>query len=342
MERADSSFQLDFSTNDYLGLSNNEQLKTAATYATSKYGTGGRSSRLVSGLTELYQNLERDLARFFETETATIFGSGYLTNLGVICSLADSSTTVVADHKVHASIIDGIKLSGAKLLRFRHNDLNSFAQQISRVESKRVLIAVESVYSMDGDLADVQYFVDYSATHSIPLLVDEAHALGVYGKGLARSPHENVIVTGTFSKAFGSYGGVVAASEKIKELIVNKSRSLIYSTALPPSVLGSIGAALKIIKSESNLGLEVLQKSERLRSGFVSAGFDVSASCSHIVPLVLGTRSKELAMKFAEESVKVPYIKAPTVPEGKERLRFSVCQHHSNEDIDYILERVLG
>ncbi|MFA4887967.1 MAG: 8-amino-7-oxononanoate synthase [Candidatus Omnitrophota bacterium] len=337
---------IDFSSNDYLSLSNHPKLIAAAKEALGKYGAGSSASRLLSGDLDIHHELEGAVARLKNKEHAMVFNSGYQANIGIISSLCAAGDAVFCDRFCHASIIDGILLSGARLFRFRHNDPGHLEDILKKERSryKNILIVTETVFSMDGDMPLLGPLVDIKARYNGNLMVDEAHATGVYGasgsgvveeQGLSR---EVDYIMGTFGKALGSFGAYLAAAKSDIDYLVNKCRSFIYSTALPPAIISVNLASIELLSEEPYRRAKLLESAKLLREGLKARGFDVRG-CSQIIPLVTGDNQRTVA--FANSLKELGYwvmpIRPPTVPEGESRLRFSVVYDH---DIS-ILKRLL-
>lgn len=333
---------LNFSSNDYLGLSHHPVVIQTAEEYLCKYGSGGTASRLMAGTMSCHVDLEERLASIKGYPEALLFGSGYLANLGMIQATVGRGDNVFADRLVHASIIDAVILSGAKIHRFSHNDSQNLADMMARhTGSGRTLIVTESVFSMDGDLAPLKDICDVSSKHGAMVMVDEAHATGVFGEkgeGLVSALGLTECVNlsmGTMGKALAGYGGFVACSAVMKQLLVNKARSFIYTTSLPPSVIGAVIGALTVMRENPDMGSALLENSVFLRSELNAAGFDTGASESQIVPVIIGDSAKALALslRLEKEGVMAIAVRPPTVPVGTARLRLSVNASHSREDL---------
>ena len=339
--RLDGREFLNFSCNDYLGLSKHPCVISAAKRALDEYGAGSTASRLVTGTLPPHEELEQRLANFKGYPTALVFGSGFLTNAGVIPSLAGREDTVFADKLVHASVIDAITLSRARLARFRHNDVQHLEELLKKTAAGRRLVVTESVFSMDGDLAPLPEIAAVSSRHGAMLMVDEAHATGVFGPcggGLIREHGLESAVNismGTLSKAVGSYGGFVACSCPMRDLLVNRARSLIYTTSLPPSVIASSIAALEVMQASPEMGKELRKRADAFRKALKAGGLDTLQSASQIVPIVAGENAKALAFaaRLRGSGILAAAIRPPTVPQGSARLRLSVTLDHSENDL---------
>jgi len=321
---------LNFSSNDYLGLANDPALKQAAQEALQRWGVGAGASRLICGNLAPYEELENRLANFKGKEAAVVFGSGYAANVGTISALVGNGDTVILDKLNHASIIDGARLSGATLRVYPHKNLHKL-ETLLRQAKGRTLVVTESVFSMDGDVAPLVEIVELKDRYGAWLMVDEAHATGVYGanrRGLAESlgVEDRIEVTvGTLSKAIGSVGGFVTGSRELIEFLCNRARSLIYSTALPPAVCAAAMAAIEMIRSE-----EGKNRADRLWRNVRAMG-----ATSPIHPWVVGDEAEALKLSATlyEKGFFVPAIRYPTVPKGKARLRITLSAAHTLDEI---------
>jgi 8-amino-7-oxononanoate synthase len=338
---------LNFSSNDYLGLATHPMLREAGEKALWDFGSGSGASRLICGSLAPHEELEDALAEFKGAEAALVFSSGYAAALGTIPPLVGSGDVVVVDKLVHASIVDAARLSGAKLRIFAHNDLNELEEILRWCEGQgsgdthgRVLIVTETIFSMDGDFALLPEIVALKEKHGAWLMVDEAHATGLFGecrRGLIEMfdlSGRVEIQMGTLGKALGTAGGFITGSRALREYLINKARSFIFSTAPPPAVSASAKAAVEMVRSGE--GAELLKQLRcRLRqfhdcSRIVPAGKD-----SPIVPHVIGAEAEALAVaaRLWERGIFVPAIRYPTVARGKARLRFTFSAAHKEEEI---------
>ncbi len=337
----------DFSSNDYLGLSGHPKLVEASMEALARYGTSSSASRLLSGDLDIHHELEETVARFKNKERALVFNSGYQANVGIISALCGRGDAVICDRLSHASITDGALLSGAKLFRFRHNDAGHLEDILKkeRDKFKNILIVTETIFSMDGDRPDLKTLCSMKTKYDCGLMVDEAHATGVFGPNGAGVVEEDGLsgevdyIMGTFGKALGSFGAYLAASRSDISYIINKCRSFIYSTALPPAIISANLAGIKLLSDEPHRRTRLLEKAKLFRDGLKAKGYD-PRGCSQIVPLITGGNEETIA--FAELLKEKGYwampIRPPTVPNGEGRLRFSVTFDH---DIS-VLEKLLG
>ncbi len=333
---------LNFSSNDYLALAGDPRVTARAAEALARYGASASASRLMSGALPLHDELEQALAELVGQEAALLFGSGYAMNVGVLSALAGRGDALFADRLVHASLIDGARLSGAALKRFAHNDPDSLERLLATTPVRgRRFVVCESVYSMDGDVAPLASLGSLARAHGASFIVDEAHAIGVFGegRGLCRAlPSQAApdLVLGTLGKALGSFGGFAAGSRLLRELLVNRARSFIYSTALPPASAAAALAAVEIVSREPGLGADLLQRAAALSSALCAEGFQVPAA-SQILPVPVGDnrRALQLAAKLEAQGVLAVAIRPPTVPEGTARLRLSVTLAHGAEDVSF-------
>jgi 8-amino-7-oxononanoate synthase len=337
---------LNLASNNYLGLHKHPLLKQKSQELLDTYGTTAGASPLVSGRFQEVLELENTLARFKKTEKSLIFTSGYTANLGILSSLADSRTIVFSDKLNHASIVDGILLSRAKLVRYRHLDMEHLAWSLEKYKDHpRKIIVSDSIFSMDGDIAPLNTLVQLKKEYAALLMLDEAHATGIFGRGRGLAHHlkleqEVDIHMGTFSKALASLGGYVCASKPIVSFLINKARSFIYSTFLPPAVIGANLAVLNLLEQNPGLGEKLLSLAHNLRRFLQELGFDTGNSSTQIIPVILKDPEKTLrAQKFLEEkNIFVPAIRPPTVPENTSRLRISLRLDLQDREMEQIQE----
>ncbi len=327
----------DLSSNDYLGLSQHPDIKKAAARAVEKFGTGSGASRLLSGDLDIFHELERQTAKFKNKPACLVFNSGYQANVGIITSLLDGNSAVFADKLSHASILDGIKQSGARLFRFRHNDTDHLENILKRKadEYENKMIITESVFSMDGDIAPLKELVKIKNKYDCLLMVDEAHATGIFGQtgsGIAEQTQTTAdidLIMGTFSKALGSFGAYLACSEPVKQYLVNNCRSFIYSTALPPSVIAANMQAIQTAQREKHRRTSLLDKAAELRKNLKEDNFHVTGS-TQIISVVL--KSAERTVKTSDYLKEKGFwalpIRPPTVSPRESRIRISLtCDH---------------
>ncbi len=335
---------ISFCCNDYLNLSQHPDVKRAAIDATRVYGTGAGASRLVTGNHSLYRELEAALARLKGSEDACVFGSGYLTNLGVIPSLVGEGDLVVLDELSHACIHAGAALSRARVECFRHNETEHVESILAawRGAHRRALIVTDGVFSMDGDLAPVPKLAGIAERFDAWLMTDDAHGIGVVGGGRGStfahgSPAHVPLQMGTLSKAVGSYGGYLCASKPVVDLIRTRARPFVYSTGLPPSAVAASIAALELIERDAETVARPLAKARRF-----TAHLDLPEAQSCIVPILVGEaeRALEASRVLEERGYLVTAIRPPTVPAGTARLRFTFTASHRDDDVDRVAEIV--
>jgi len=330
---------LDFSSNDYLGLSCHEKVIAQSRHFLGLAGCGAGAARLMSGDLAMYHLLEEEVAKLKDQEAALLFGSGYMANCGVIPALAGRNDVIFADRLNHASIYDGCSLSRAKLVRFHHNDLNHLEELLHKQRGTgEALIVVESLYSMDGDRCPLQDLVQLKEKFNCLLMVDEAHATGLFGKNGGGIIEEDGVASrvdvamGTFGKALGSYGAYVAASKSMIDFLINRARTFIYSTGLPPAVIGASLAATRIIGQEPELRRDLFAKVECFKAALGEKGL-TNLGPSQIVPIMIGesSRAVKIALALRDQGIFATAVRPPTVPEGTARLRFSITRHLSQE-----------
>jgi len=340
---------LNFCSNDYLGLANDERVKQAAVEAIEKFGFGSGASRLICGNMAPHERLEEDLAQLKKTSCALLFSSGYMANTGIISALMDREGVVISDRLNHASIVDGIVLSRAKLERYHHADMQDLRRVLERLPaSKHKLIVTDSVFSMDGDKAPLEEIVRMAGRYEAMVMVDEAHAFGVLGKhggGLVEELGlgEKVdIQMGTLSKAAGCFGAYACGNEILREFLINKSRSFIYTTAMPPALAQAARAALQIIRQEEKLRRHLQECADYLRGHLQTMGFDTMNSTTPIIPVLVkdSNQAKMMSENLLEQGIFAQAIRPPTVPVGMARLRLTVTAVHTQADIDQLLNAV--
>jgi len=337
---------LNFCSNNYLGLADDPRLKEAAIEAIKKEGFGSGASRLVCGNMTSHIKLEEKLAHFKGAERCLLFSTGYMANVGIISSLFDREDVIFSDRLNHASIIDGILLSQAKLRRYPHNDMAALEDMLKDTDGfKKKVIITDSVFSMDGDIALLDKIVDLARRYDCWVMVDEAHALGVLGKnGKGAVEHFGLegqidIQMGTLSKAAGSFGAYCAGSSKLIDYLINRARSFIYTTGLPPNVAAASVKAIEIIESEPKRHEQLWENTNFLKAGLKNLGFDTLQSRTPIIPIVV--REPAVAVEFSrklfEAGIFVSAIRPPTVPVNTARLRVTVMATHQSQDLQFAL-----
>lgn len=347
--QVDGRRMLNLSSNDYLGLAAERELRQEflATLTPDTFLPTSSSSRLLTGNFDVYTRLEHRLAELFGREAALVFNSGYHMNTGILPAVSDAHTLILADKLVHASLIDGIRLSAAKCIRFRHNRYDQLEQLLAThaADYTRVIIAVESIYSMDGDVADLRRLVALKRQYpGVMLYVDEAHGIGVRGpKGLGVAEEQGVVadidfLCGTFGKALASVGGYIVCSQLVRDYLVNKMRTLIFTTALPPVCLEWTLFILNRLDRMQERRQHLALISAMLRDALVERGYDCP-SASHIVPMTIGP--SDATILEAEQLQRLGFyvlpVRPPTVPEGTSRLRFSLTAGVGEEEVSELI-----
>lgn len=338
---------LAFASNDYLGLANHPALVEAAHAGLARWGVGSGASHLVAGHSAAHEAFEHEFAAYVGTEAALLFGSGYAANLGVLTALLGRDDAVFADKLNHASLNDGCLLSRAAFKRFAHNDLDQLESQLKASSAHTKLIAVDAVYSMDGDEAPLPGLLALAERYDAWLYLDDAHGFGVLGGGrgsLAEYPelsgHPRVIYMATLGKAAGVAGAVVAGSQALVEWLLNRARTYIFTTAQPAALAEAARASLQLIAAEHWRRERLFRHIGRLRTAAAHKHLQLSASRTPIQPLMMGRNEAALhcAAQLREKGIWVPAIRPPTVPPNTARLRVSLTAAHSDEDLDYLIE----
>jgi 8-amino-7-oxononanoate synthase len=336
-------------SNNYLGLTTDPRVRKAAIDAVARYGTSCTGSRFLNGTLALHKEAEVRLAKYVGKEAALVFSTGYQVNLGVISCLVGRGDVVVADKDDHASIVDGCMLALGEMRRFSHNDLDHLDRVLAKLEPDvGRMVVVDGVYSMGGDLAPLPELVEICKRHSARLMVDDAHSIGVMGRGRGTAAHYGVtdqvdLIMGTFSKSFASLGGFIAGDESVIHFIQHNARSLIFSASMPASNVAAVLAALDIMENEPELVDRLWQVTERMRTGLKALGFRMGPSCTPIIPIIIGEMEKTfLAWKMCfEAGLYTNAVVAPAVPPDQCMLRTSYMATHSDEEIDRALN-ILG
>ncbi len=338
---------VNFSSNDYLALAADPRLARAAASAARRFGCGAGASPLVSGLTPPLRRLERTLAEWGKTEAALVFSSGFAANLAVVSTIVRHEDAVFSDAWNHASLIDGCRLSRARVHVYRHADLNHLADLLrTDTQARRRVIISDSVFSMDGDFAPLSGLLELAERFDALLVLDEAHATGVLGEGgrgltdlLGVALTERLIKVGTLSKALGTQGGFVCGSRRLIAWLVNHARPYIFSTALAPPIAAAARCAIEIVRTEPEARRRVLALAEQLRGGLRNLGFACGESRCQIVPLIVGDarHAVRLSVALGKYDLLVPAIRPPSVPEGTARLRISLTAGHSSEEVQHLL-----
>jgi 8-amino-7-oxononanoate synthase len=339
---------IDLSTNSYLALHDNAQILEDARSMTGTTVCGNLASRLVAEHSPLYSILEQEIADWEKTESALVFSSGYAANVGIIQAICTRDTEVYCDRLNHASIYDGIALSGCKLIRYRHNDMTDLQNKLSFSHAKEKLIIPDTIFSMDGDRAPLTDIVELAQKNDAMIMVDEAHATGIFGRdgsGLVEATGTQDYIDirmGTLSKALAGLGGYFAGTKLLRDYFVNFSRSFIYSTGLPHASLAFTLATIRYIRKNPELGHSLLTKAECLREKINSTGFSTLDSSTQIIPCIVKSKNEALLLSdfLKKQSITAPAIRPPTVPEGLSRIRISCHLGLTEDDENAIIEHL--
>jgi 8-amino-7-oxononanoate synthase len=333
-------------SNNYLGLTTHPKVMAAAEDAVRQYGTSCTGSRFLNGTLELHRELERSLAKFVGKEAALVFSTGMQVNLGTISSLVGRNDVVLTDKEDHASIIDGCRLSFGTMERFRHNDMRSLDLNLSKCGPRAgKMVVVDGVFSMGGDIAPLPEIIEQCAAHGARLMVDDAHSVGVLGRGKGTAAHFGVtdsvdLIMGTFSKSFASLGGFVAGDEEVLHFVQHTARSLIFSASMSPPSAAAALAALEVMQDEPERIDRLLAIADKMRSGFQTMGFDTGASQTPIIPVIIGRDMDMMRMWKAlfDAGIYTNAVLPPAVPPGKALLRTSYMATHTDEQLDRVLD----
>ena len=343
--KRDDKEYLMMASNNYLGLTFDTRVIDGALKGTKQYGTGSGGSRLVSGTFPLFTELEKELAKFKNTEKALVFNTGYMANVGTISAIADKNTIIFSDALNHASIIDGCRLSRGSVKAYSHCDVDELKYLLKQVDcNARKLIVTDGVFSMDGDIAPLDKLYELSRDYNALLMVDDAHATGTIGNGHGTAAYFNLekeidIQLGTLSKSLGSVGGYVAANSTIIDYLVNTSRSFIFSTALSPADIGAALAALHILETDASVLGHLQENVNYMADKLTSIGIDATNE-TPIFPILIGSNEDTLAVSdyLYEAGIIGTAIRPPTVPIGESRIRLTVTATHSKTQIDYVCD----
>ena len=337
---------LNFCSNDYLGLANHPEIILAAKAALDEYGVGSGASALVTGHTKIHQQLEEALAEFTDRSRVLLFPSGFAANVGIISALADKSDRLIMDKLCHASLIDGVRLSDAKLQRYRHLDTESLDSLVEKTDHGSWVIT-ESFFSMDGDSAPLKEISAICLNNSANCYVDDAHGFGVYGdkgagsvKAVNLSEQEVSVLVATFGKAFGVSGAFVAGSEALIETLIQSARSYIYTTAMPPALAAAVLKSLDLVKTENWRREKLFDLVELFREKAAERGIPLSENAhGPIQPVIIGDsiEAMEISEQLAEKGIKISAIRPPTVPKDTARLRITFSAAHEEEHVDTLV-----
>ncbi|MEI7981642.1 MAG: aminotransferase class I/II-fold pyridoxal phosphate-dependent enzyme [Bacteroidota bacterium] len=337
-----------FGSNSYLGLTNHPKIKEAAIKATEKYGTGCAGSRFLNGTLDIHVELEKKLAAFVGKEGALVYSTGFQVNLGVIPTVTGRNDYILIDELDHASIIEATRLSFAKVLKFRHNDMQSLERQLKQCEPNRVkLIVVDGIFSMDGDIANLPEIVILAEKYEATVMVDDAHAIGVIGKnGSGTASHFGLtkkvdLIMGTFSKSLAALGGFIASDLETISYIKHHSRTLIFSASATPASAAAVLAALEIIKSEPERMQHLWEVTNYAIENFRKLGFDIGHTVTPIIPLYIRDNLKTLTITrmLLDEGIFVNPVVAPAVSKDNTLIRFSLMATHTKDQVDIALEK---
>ena len=338
---------LSFCSNDYLGLANHPEVKQAFIDGAEKYGVGSGSAHLINGHSQLHHDCEQRLAEFTGRDRALLFSNGYMANLAIASALLGRKDAVYQDRLNHASLIDGAKLSGARLVRYRHNDINHLKTLLGKADAdQRALLMTDGVFSMDGDCADLVAISALCAKHNIGCMVDDAHGLGVLGDsggGLLQSlkldQQQVPVLMATLGKAIGTAGAFVAGSDELIETLIQQARPYIYTTASPPAISAATLCSLDLVEKESWRRSKLNELIEYLRRGLSQMDLTLMDSNTPIQPVIIGDnhRALDLSNGLLQQGILVSAIRPPTVPPGSARLRITLSTAHDKTDIDRLL-----
>ena len=336
------------SSNNYLGLCNDERLKVAAKEAIDRYGVGSGGSRLATGSYDLHRRLEQAIADFKRTEAAMVFNTGYMANVGVVSAVAGRDWTIFSDSLNHASIIDGCHLSGAKTVVYRHADPEDLEKKILENRPAQGLVVTDGVFSMDGDIAPVPELAEIAHRFGLLLMVDDAHATGVLGKqGGGTSEYFGLqdavdIQMGTLSKSLAGEGGFVAGRKLLIDYLKNKARSFIFSTAVSPQMVAVSLRAIEIMRQDASARETLLENAGWFRQALRQAGFQVSEGITPIIPVIIGDALKTLqfSLKLLEEGIQISAVRPPVVAVGTSRLRITLMATHTRNDLSFAFEKI--
>jgi 8-amino-7-oxononanoate synthase len=342
---------INFSSNNYLDLAGNKEINKAVADAIEKYGFAGMSSRLVGGNLSIHEELESGLAVFKNKQASLVFPSGYQTNIGIISALMtnEKSSCIIMDKLNHASLWDGVKLSGSRIFVYEHCDMDSLEKTLKRAHKYEIKLTItESVFSMDGDFAPLKDFAELCLKYSAVSMVDEAHSTGVFGKegrGLTEVfgvSNKIDITVGTLSKAFAAQGGFVCGSRQLIKFLINKSRAFIYTTAVSPAICAAALKSLEILKRSTAERAFLLKTAEYLKKKLNKLGFNTLNTQSQIIPVITGSieNTEKISLYLREKGIYIPAIKPPTVPKEQSRIRISLTAGHTAKDIEKLTDSI--
>jgi 8-amino-7-oxononanoate synthase len=334
-------------SNSYLGLTNHPRVKEAAIKALEKYGSGCAGSRFLNGTLDIHIELEAELAKLVGKDAALCFATGYQSNLGAIQSMVNRNEYIVTDKFDHASIIDGCRLSGGKMVRYAHNNMEDLVRVMEKIKGKNALLVVDGIFSMEGDIAPVKEICDIAETYDISVMVDEAHSLGVMhetgaGCAMAAGCSDRVeLIMGTFSKSLASVGGFIAGSNVVMDYMKHSARSLIFSASLPPASTASVLEALKIMQEEPERIDKLWENTHYMAKGFKEMGYNTGTSCTPVIPLHVGGLDNAFRMwkMLDDEGVFINPVVPPAVPPNDTLIRTSFMATHTRDQLTEALEK---
>ncbi|RSM76152.1 8-amino-7-oxononanoate synthase [Amycolatopsis sp. WAC 01375] len=335
--------ELDLAGNDYLGLARDKRVAGAAAAAALRWGAGATGSRLVSGTTEVHAELEQDLARFCGAQAALVFSSGFTANLGAVTALSGADSAIVTDKYIHASLIEGCRLSRSDIAAVAHSDPNAFKHALATRRKPRALVVTDSVFSVDGDIAPLEQLAGVCREHGASLLIDDAHGFGVLGEGGRGAVHAaglsgapDVVTTITLSKSLGAQGGAVLGPRRVIKHLVDTARSFIFDTGLAPASAAAALAALNALKAEPELATKVTEAAGNLAMQLKSAGFRVSLPDAAVISVQAPSPESAVAWAAAcaDQGVRVGCFRPPSVPDGISRLRLTARADLTEADVD--------
>lgn len=336
---------INFCSNDYLGLARHPLLRERAKAFMDRYGAGATASRLVCGTLPCAEAVEEKLARLKGAEAALIFNSGFQANLSLLPALADKKSLILSDRLNHRSIIEGARLCRCALAVFRHNDMAHLEEILHKsryLDYSRIFIVTESIFSMDGDSSDVKHLVEMARNYGAILVVDEAHATGVAGaRGMGLTAGTEVdCCMGTFGKALGSFGAYGTFSKEMRDYLINCCSGFIYSTALPPSVMGAVDAALDLVPEMDRERKQLMEKARDLRAELHRMGWDTGSSATHIIPIIVGSEAETLALagRLEDAGILAMAIRPPTVEKGRSRIRLALTALHTDQHLNRLID----
>ncbi|MDJ0598199.1 MAG: 8-amino-7-oxononanoate synthase [Crocosphaera sp.] len=337
---------INFSSNDYLGLSKHPKIIAASQDYLNQYGTGSTASRLVTGTYDIHEKLEQKLAKLCGKESALLFNTGFQANTTIIPTLVNQQSLILCDRLIHSSLLQGILLSKAQWKRYKHNDLNHLDKLLQKAILQgynRILIVTETVFSMEGDRSDVDALIQLSQQYNTLLYLDDAHALGIMGEkgmGLTANKSGIDISLGTFGKAIGSFGAFITTSKLMRDYLINCCPGFIYTTALPPAVIGSIDAAFDIIPRLDQERKYLLQQVNYVQNKLKNLGYQVLNSNSPIIPVIIGDEMQALNLSqyLEKNGILATAIRPPTVPKNTARIRLVLSSQHQPEHINYLID----